>query len=282
VDYGTYSNECSDRAEFMPGGLVQGVKAETDDSYLDVTLSSGEHELIYVIADEKVAEIVVGEDNAQVRFFLDTNGDGRKQDDESYFKPDNISLKVNTKVENVYYTLYTGWNLIGFEIISEEWSSASKLLDEIYSNDIEATHIATYSDGKWKMYSQRVDEEGNMQTFGDDFSVLPGRGYFVKVLNTGKFTAKGQRFAESVPIDMSNGWNLISVQAPNTDYTAGSFIDLCLNTGIGCDSVAKFESGLYETVVKDEGVLFGNDFNIIAKSGYFVRVESGGGAKLTP
>jgi len=53
---------------------------------------------------------------------------------------------------------------------------------------------------------------------------------------------------------------------------------------ITADTLSRYDSGMYTSVVYDVNVLYGNNFNLIERQGYFVRVEKGGGSdvKFTP
>jgi len=156
------------------------------------------------------------------------------------------------------------------------------LIQTFNDQGITTTHISTYTEGKWLVYTRRIADNGEEVIFGDDFTILPGKAYFVKVEEKATATLSGQTFAESVPVNMSNGWNLISIQGVDLGYTAASLIDKINAQKIVADSVAKYDSGLYSILVKDQGQFFGNDFNIIYKSGYFVKVTEGGGNRFTP
>ncbi len=261
----------------LDSSILSNVKAQDDTPNI---VDSG----VYEISAEgfETTTIVITEDNVILDFFVDTNGDGIRQNDEPTVEGAGLELNLSKKNEAVNYEFVAGWNLFGFELVSESWSNASTLIREINKQGVEATHVAGYGDGKWQMYSLRKDDDGNDVTYGEDFTIIPGKGYFIKTLVSSSIKLTGKTFLDPVPIDFDNGWNLISVQGPDLDYTAESFINKCESEGIMTDTVSRFDSGLYESVVKDEGVIFGNNFNLVQKRGYFVRVESGGGQRLTP
>ncbi len=260
------------RAEVIGNDMVLG-----EDT---MVLTTGE----YVITGDGIeaTTITVTEEEVEVVFFEDLNGDGIQQEDEEDVSSSLLSIELNDVAETVNYDLDAGWNLLGFNFSNELNSNASALIDELNTQGLESTHLASYVDGKWMMYSSRETEGGGVEYYGEDFDVIPGRGYFVKTLNPGAATFSVNTFADPVPIDFDNGWNLISVQGPELNYTAESFINKCEEESIMADTVSRFDSGLYESLVKDDEIFFGNDFNLINKRGYFVRVESGGGSRLTP
>lgn len=254
--------------------MVRASYAQTGNSY-----DAGEYE---VTSRGKKARFTVDEDNLIVEFYIDENGDGVRQADEPLAEEQGIEVKVE-KVGNLgNYNFNIGWNLIGVRGFSEDWDTARELLYELNEQGVEVTHVAAYDEGTWQMFSRRTNDEGIFFEYGEDYNLLPGRGYFIKSLNSADASLSGNKFLESVPIDLANGWNLISVQAPDSDYTAESFIDFCVNNGITCDTVSRYDSGLYDSVVKTDGVMYGNDFNVVSLRGYFVRVKDGGGKRLTP
>jgi hypothetical protein len=69
--------------------------------------------------------------------------------------------------------------------------------------------------------------------------------------------------------------------SPDTDYQSESLINAIQDSGIEANVISRFENGNYQSIVEDQDVIFGNNFNVIDKRGYFVRVESDGGV-FTP
>jgi hypothetical protein len=268
-----------------PGGLVGPgdtetilAKGNTGQVLSAQTLNAGE----YTIAGTgiKTTTVTINQSNVAVEFFVDTNGDGIKQDAEVDPATAGFTVSLEQTQSVTQYQLNSGWNLIGLDTATPERNKASQLIRDINLQNVEATHVAQYADGQWQIYSSRVNESGEITEFGTDFNLVPGRAVFVNVTEAGTANLTGQKFAASVPLDLAKGWNLVSVQSPNS-YTAGSFINKCEAGQVQCDTVSRFENGRYENLVKDAGTLFGNDFNLIAKSGYFVRVKDGSG-RITP
>lgn len=227
-------------------------------------------------------KLVVKNDNATLFYYKDANQDGIWQADEEILDPAALSIQISKTADLIDYSFDTGWNLVGLEIVSEDWDKASTLLEKLNDDGIEASHLATYVNGKWKLYTHRKNLNQQDVTYGEDFTLVPGGGYFIKTLFGGMTTLEGKKFEESVPIDLLNGWNLISIQSPDQNYTAESFIDTCVNKGVTCDTVSRYESGRYDSVIKQDSILYGNDFNIVSLRGYFIRVKEGGGVRLTP
>ncbi|MFQ5493533.1 MAG: fibronectin type III domain-containing protein, partial [Candidatus Dojkabacteria bacterium] len=199
-----------------------------------------------------IGQVEIKEDNTLVRFFLDSNGDGVKQKSEQYIDSSEFDVKLSKVKDLVNYQLSAGWNLLGFELVSENYLKAADLVSGIRESGVNVTHVSIYVNGEWKVYSERFDSDGEIQQYGNNFNIVPGRGVFVKVESSGSFSFTGRKFSAPVPLDLIKGWNLVSVQS-DKKHTATSLIDACEGDNISCDTVSRYESGRYESVVKDKG-----------------------------
>jgi hypothetical protein len=206
----------------------------------------------------------------EVKFFNDLNEDGVKDADEPYLDPGSVRLIKKEDYES--YQLIEGWNLVSFPIISGDIKTAKVLLDEIGKAGGYATHVSTFQNGQWKIYSERQDV-----AFADDFNIIPGEGYFVRVHVPTTLEVKGNKFAESLELDLDVGWNLVGIISKDTDYTADSLIEAIIGKEVGADTVTKWDSGSYVNYIKTDGVAYGNDYKIFEKGGYFIRVKESGG-----
>ncbi|MEI6886884.1 MAG: fibronectin type III domain-containing protein, partial [bacterium] len=110
-----------------------------------------------------------------IKFFSDLNGDGIKQETEAYITPP-TDVKLEKTSDIKVLDLKEGWNLVNMNIVSSNIKTANDLLLEIAKQGGYATHLATYRNGKWVMFSQRA---GNK--FGDNFNLVPTEGYFLRV-----------------------------------------------------------------------------------------------------
>lgn len=257
----------------LDNNLITTASAQTTQ-----TLSDG----VYEIQGENTPDFIyiANNENVDIRFFNDLNKDGKKQANESYVTTNNV--RITKKIESESFIVSSGWNLLSFNLVSNDWAKATDLIKLISEQGINVTSISSYTQGKWMIYSKRSNQEGKEELYGTDFPIVPGIGYFIKTTNGGQFNLNGQKFLESVPMTLQNGWNLVGVQAPGKTYTASSLLQKCTASDIGCSSLARFDSGLYDIVVLDGGVVFGNDYNLIAKSGYFLKVNNKGGKPLLP
>ncbi len=281
VQDGNQANLYNEDNTVFDKGIASSIEASSSDnqeSQTKVIDSSGVYEVEGAIVSSGSKEISIvleeGQEELVVKFFEDLDKDGEKDDDEEYLDLEGINLVK--KEDAIAYNLDQGWNLISFPIVSDEIGTAKGLLQKIAESGGYATHVATYSGGKWKMYSQRGDV-----SFSNDFNILPGVGYFIRVHTEVRLEIGGNKFEESLPLDLEVGWNLVGFISPDNEYTADSLIDGMVEAGIGADTVTKWESGRYDNYIKEENISYGNDFKIFEVGGYFVRVKENSG-RFTP
>ncbi|MBN2015684.1 N-acetylmuramoyl-L-alanine amidase [Candidatus Dojkabacteria bacterium] len=207
--------------------------------------------------------------------YWDWNNNGEMDPMETEVK---ISSLEKVKISNgVFINLDVGWNIISIPNYTkiEEGSNvgdAKSLLENINDQGVYATHVATYFGGRWYVYSQR-----NGISFSNNFSIIPGQGYFIKVYNAGKVMFKGAEIEESLPIEFERGWNLVSIVSPETEYTSDSLLDAINGDGIKADTITRWDNGRYENFIKENDIPYGNDFKIFEVGGYFIRVRDNGG-----
>lgn len=255
-------------------GLDTFAQEETDNEVVTQTYEAGQYAITSNLDSVKVKsnKVVISESNleeAQVYFFLDNNSDGVKQDDEPLIdKPTSISIEKTA--ESFTYRINPGWNLISLPFVSNQFTKASELLGFWNDNGIQISSIAKFDNGNFVTYIHREEE-----TYSNDFHLVPGDAYFIKNLgNTTQFSLTGNEYQE-LPLDLSNGWNLVNIYSKDQDYTADSFIDECIAQDFQADIVSRYTGGLYDSVIKENDLLYGNDFHLFNKAGYFVRVTSG-------
>lgn len=253
----------------------------------DAKLEVGESGFYKIYTDDtfeqSISEVAVnleGSQKAEIRLFIDANANGIKDADEEYFI-DYTQLQIKKESEVATYNLNLGWSLIAFPVISNQSiDTASKLIDHFNEQGADIKHIARYTDSGFQMYTKR---EGDIE-YSNDFNIIPGQGYFVLNYQVATVNLQGNRFDEPVPFRVSNGWNLVGVYTNEKQYTAENLLKDIKSKGITADTVSKYDSSLYTNVVYEGDILFGNDFNLLEKQGYFIRVISGGGndVRFTP
>lgn len=272
--------ECHNSGRFA-GPIIRKANAQEED--LTVT-ESGQY--AFFQDGEKIAEgvVVVGEDGtATVRLYYDDNGNGIKDDDEEFFT-DYSTINLSQEIEAEGYILNAGWNLISLPLYNTDTDNpiqtVSTLLDHWNEQGADIVHIARFRNGKFEMYSKR--ETG--ATFTNDFALIPGEAYFVLNYKPINATFTGNPIESAVKVPISNGWNMIGIISPLNEYNSEQILDEFEAEGITADTITMHESGLYQSVIKEEDLVYGNNFNIVDTKGYFVRVVEGGGgdASFTP
>ncbi|MFW5702558.1 MAG: hypothetical protein ACOCXP_01175 [Candidatus Dojkabacteria bacterium] len=227
-------------------------------------------------------DIVVDGEQARLVLFYDDNGNETLDEGEEVVE-DYSSIRIEKEADLVEYDLNAGWNLVHMPILAADGNdegvqTAEELLDRWNRQRAEITHVAKFESGKFKMYSKR--ESGT--EYSPDFPIRPGEGIFVlnRTVNS-QVTLVGNRLEDSLPIDLSTGWNLVGIVSSGQSYDSQSLLDAVQEAGIDADTLTQFENGSYSSVIRDEGTLFGNNFNVIDTRGYFIRVEQGGN-RFTP
>jgi hypothetical protein len=274
-------------------GLIDNVHAQTPASRGAVLGDSNGESLtteesgryVFFQDGEKIAEqdIVVKDDEVEIKLYDDLNGNGLKDENEDYYEDySQISIAKEASVES--YVLSSGWNLIHIPMIDtrteDAIESASDFVNYWKNQGANILHIARYKDGKFEMYTQR---ETDNEYDSSDFDIYPGEGIFVMNMgDTIELTFSGNKVEESFPLTLNNGWNLVGVIAPETDYNSEQVLEGIGEQGITADTISQFENGIYQSVIYEESTLFGNNFNVIEKRGYFIRVQDGGGSQFTP
>ena len=151
---------------------------------------------------------------------------------------------------------------------SEVWS-ASDLVTDVARQGGYITSVSRWNNGRWEAYIQRGDEP-----YGQDFPLEPGVGYILRGHLPVNWVASGFQITSPLPLSLKKGYNLVGVVSANF-YSATSTID-AINSQAKEEvarTVTRFESGLYEPLVKQKGEIYGEDYPIEKTRGYFIRVE---------
>lgn len=247
---------------------VKKVYAQPIPDIIDPTeLSKGTYQI--VVPGYKNVQLAVLNNKVSIKYFGDKNSNGIKDSSEDYIDPKTFTISVSKLTDLTTYTINTGWNLIALNFVSKDFSKASDLIKEMNNQGVGAVQISKYDNGNWVHLVYRINEEGNAEVFGNDFNLVPGEGYFIRSIGNGVVVLKGQKFTSSVPLSLDIGWNLTAILSP-IDYTANSFITKCIADGAGCTTISRFDSGVYDSVVKFDDKFFGNNFDIQDTEGYFV------------
>lgn len=268
---------CSNYSRFsnaiVPPASAQAVLGTSDSTATEVKVdSTGKYKVTdvkgYQIVNSEVWVLDTGTANTgSLKFFEDKNRNSIKDEGEEYITTP-LEVKVEKQSDVVKYEFVAGWNLISYNLA--EGSTASKLISSINGFGGYATHVATYTTGSWMMYSERAG-----QKLGSDFKLVPGKGYFVKVIKPVTMYIEGKLVEKDQSIYLNTGWNLVGLRSTVTG--AKNLIEeVNKTTALNLDTVTRLESGRYENLVSDGTTFYGNDFELKSEKGYFVRLKKGG------
>ncbi len=288
-------NISEDGSNSLNKSLFSGVSAQTPQSR-EAVLGAGTENTdgieatesgryVFFENGERIAQsdVIVQGDKITIKLFNDVNANGVKDEGEEFFEDySQIELAKEASLEE--FNLTSGWNLINIPMYDtrteEAVVKASDLLDYWNDQGVDIKHVARFVGGQFQMYSKR--ESGT--EYSPDFDLLPGQALFVLNLGTSQTVSfSGKRFEGGVGLTMENGWNLVGImpEEEKTYDTEGLFTAM-EDQDIRASVISQYESGKYESVIKEEETLFGNNYNILEKRGYFIKVEEGGDLSFTP
>ncbi len=226
-------------------------------------------------------------EDSLLSFYYDTNGNGRKDPDESYL--DNATdipktITVTKRSDQAVYNIAYGWNLLHFPyVLRGEYTTniqkAEDLINEFSKQGAEITHVATYRGGKFIVFTKQSLDNPD-QTFGINFSILPGEGYFVKSSTNASVKIQGNQIEGAMPVELNGGWNLVGIY--NGDLFDSSFAFDKLNDmvkqDIPVDVMSKYDDGLYSNIALANSVEYGTNFRISPQNAYWIRVNDTSGS----
>lgn len=280
---GDFSDASSTRPSLLTSNLMMSANAQSEDVTNELGyINPGGYELSSTNVLTKNISVV---EPGKVMYFYDTNENGIKDTDESYVlnidDMYDISFKKVAEVQS--YRFAQGWNAISFPMLLQDGDNANvrtagDLLALIREEGYTATHVTTYRAGQFVVYSERLGNDGELITFGDDFNLLPGEGYFIKSYSVGNFAVTGRKVEGSLEVQVDKGWNLVGIyNEPNASYGGFEVMNQMSGQGLQADTLSKYEGGLYSNLVVQDSTEYGNDFRVFPYSGYWVNIEGDGG-----
>jgi len=185
-----------------------------------------------------------------------------------------ISYEQETTAQE--YEISEGINIISFDFVPTSTDlgtySAKDVISQASKDGVVIQYISTFGGGRWNNgYSC-----SSGTCTGDNFTIVPGKGYLVYATQDGTVTIPGYNLKTSIPVAFSAGWNLVGVHGYTTAYTARSFIDSINKIqGLTADNVSWWPTSKskYEGLQVDNGTEYGLDFSMSPNNGYFVRVS---------
>ena len=106
-------------------------------------------------------------------------------------------------------TLNVGWNLISLDVIPDPATPASVFAPLIANNNLEI--VTGFQNQQGVMF----DPTG-LPFLNSLQSIVPGEGYWVKVVNAATLNVTGQPISETFSINLKAGWNLVGYWLPET------------------------------------------------------------------
>lgn len=217
-------------------------------------------------------EIILTEENEEIviRFFKDKNNNKEKDNEENFLSIEELDkVTVSKEQEIEIYKLHTGWNSFNFVGLPDSGiKTARDFLESAKAQNLEVIHIAKFDNGKFVIYSLREEES----EYAENFSLIPGKGYFIFSYTSGDYSLNYHTFKSSVPIELQNGWNLIGIHS-NEKYSSHTLINKLKSRKFNPEIISEFSNGIYNSVIWADPLFYGKEFNIIPKKSYFVKIN---------
>jgi hypothetical protein len=221
-----------------------------------------------------------------ISYYYDLNENGTFDEGETYLTDEeaqDLQVTFDKHLDVLTYQVTEGWNSLSFPISMTDSSTAfirtaADLITYLEVVGLTATHVAVYRDQQFVFYSQRIDENNQIQSYGDNFGILPGEAYFVKLYDSGQFSVAGYGVTSSIPVNLGAGWNFVGLFDGQSEYVqALDLLDTMQSDNIPADMLIRWENSRYEGVVLQNDKEYGYDFNVYPIGGYWVRVGTTGG-----
>lgn len=207
----------------------------------------------------------------QLVVFADTNNNGRIDKDEQVLPWAGLKVELKKVNQDRILSLIPGWNLVALEVLPQKPLNASTLLGEIAKQGGYATTVSVLENGAWKSFVVRGDKTYS----GDDFPITLGKAYFVKALKSSVLVYQGQELVAPIKLKLAPGWNGVGIPYSEKPYHAADFIDTLNTKEAGADTASRWESGLWDTFVKQGQEAFGENFPIEQARGYLLKIGKG-------
>ena len=159
-----------------------------------------------------------GEDIAKVRVavYYDENSNGKWDQDEKALPWAGIQVSLTRVNQEKTVSLLLGWNLITLPALPVKPLTAKGLLAQIVKQGGSASAVSTLENGAWKSY---VVQENNDYS-RDNFTIEPGKAYFVNALKHSTFSFTGQEFALPIKVSLKEGWNAVGFPKLSKQFKA--------------------------------------------------------------
>lgn len=217
------------------------------------------------------------EANDKAGFQMPADPDHPTPKEDIMLKSDSAQIQHEKIASAQAYTLVKGINIISFNFLPVSTDlgplTAKGVITEAAKKGVTIQYISSFDGGRWsKGYTCK-----NGKCSGNDFNIIPGKGYLVYATKGGEMIIPGYTLRSSVPVNLSGGWNLVGIHGYANVYTARTLIDSMNEIdGVTTNNVTWWPTskGMYEGLQVTGGQQYGFDFPISPTNGYFVRVSS--------
>lgn len=220
-------------------------------------------------------------------FFIDENQNGYRDEDEIEIDLSALTVEVTVDSEKKVFTMdiVPGLNYVSFDHLPSESDSCSLIKEMNGPGEfMRVTALARFDSAGFQVTTYRADM--GEEVHGDCFPVVPGRGYVVRSYVSKSAVLDGYPLAKPAQVELrSPGWYLVGINGATKTYTALSLIKSIETAGgLDVDNVSRWDldRSRYDGLVEEldnQGTsqVYGFDFPIETRVGYFVRVIEGGG-----
>ncbi len=238
---------------------------EVDGTVLSTQVSNGEAiNLFYIEANDKSG------------FQMPADPDNPTKDEDILLSTNALEITYDQESSAQQYEIKKGINIVSFDFVPVSTDlgayTAEDVIKQAFKDNVSIQYISTFDGGRWNSgYSCSSDT-----CTGDNFTIIPGKGYLIYATDKGSITIPGYNLASSIPVAFSAGWNLVGVHGYTKAYTARSFMDSINKvSGLTADNVSWWPTSKskYEGLSLEEGVQYGTDFAMSSTNGYFVRIS---------
>ena len=152
----------------------------------------------------------------RVAAFYDENGNGKWDGSEKALPWAGIQVSLTKVNQEKVISLIPGWNLITLPALPVKPLTAKGLLAQIAKQGGNATAVSTLENGAWKSYVV----EDHQDYSKDNFTIEPGKAYFVNSLKRSTLSFIGQEFASPVRVSLKEGWNAVGFPKTSKQFKA--------------------------------------------------------------
>lgn len=233
----------------------------------------------------KETERVGGDESNLHIFYVEMNGvsglqlpvdpENPQVGEDLILRSDSLEIKYKEVAEPNTLNIKKGTNIVSFGYIpvlnTENSSKASAMLEWFAKKNADVDHISYFEGGRWKGIGYV-----NGEIIGNDFTIIPGKGYLLYSEADKTVVIPGYDITESIPVPLSSGWNLVGIHGYSKAYTARSLLDSINKIeGLTANNISWWPTskGKYEGLQLSDGKEYGFDFPISPNNGYFIRIN---------